>query len=160
MSSDLEHCYLEIKDPVRNLHAVAHSKKSFTMYWEDPLKTNGLLKRYTIYWTRIPTWPLDKWETIYKVGQNWKMKVRHHSFNWTGDTYMTDSAPVIYWKIKLFGFVNDGPMSKTQAIRVCPGGKVFISYHVQYRIYRSFDLILILEDHILINDSIISFRKM
>ena len=101
-------------DPVRDLKAVAHSNQSFTLQWKNPEYTNGPVKKYQILWKTDPS---QKW-TVEGVGQ----KQQYYSFNWAGTALHIGYAPVVYWKVEIHGFVNQGPTSEVHAFRVSPGG--------------------------------------
>ena len=44
--------------------------------------------------------------------------------DWTKKPYFTEVAPVLYWKVRLVGFVNAGPISETKVFKCLPGGKI------------------------------------
>lgn len=104
-------------DPVRNLHNNATSNQSFVLTWENPERTNGPLQRYEVYYTTRPGALLKNWfqVAIPRINQ-------FYSFDWSKKRNFMDVAPVIYWKVRLIGFVNEGPFSETRVFRVYPGG--------------------------------------
>lgn len=107
----------KLVDPVRNLNNLATSNQSFTLTWENPEKTNGPLKRYEVYFTLRPDALLEHW---FKFGV--QRSEQEFSYSWHNSKKITDVAPVIYWKVRLVGFVNEGPFSETKVFRVYPGG--------------------------------------
>ncbi|XP_057298434.1 receptor-type tyrosine-protein phosphatase delta-like [Hydractinia symbiolongicarpus] len=112
----------EITEPVRYLKNIAHSNKSFTMSWLNPVRTYGPVQGYRLYWTRRPNEVLSRWELV-QVSPN----EQYYNLSWHGSTYITDTAPVIYWKVQIVGFVNAGPMSEVKVFRVSPGAPGFVT---------------------------------
>ena len=77
-----------------------------------------IVPRYEFYYTKRPEADLKYW--IMKGVDPNKQYVK---VDWTNDRRFTEVAPVLYWKVRLIGFVNKGPFSETKAFKCLPGGK-------------------------------------
>eukprot|EP00111_Clytia_hemisphaerica_P019818 TCONS_00058445-protein len=111
-----------ITEPVRNLKATPLSPKSFRVQWEDPPKTNGPLTRYEFYYTTRPNADIKNW-----IMHGVDPTDQHYAVNWTDNPRYTEVAPVLYWKVRLVGFVNEGPFSETKAFKCLPGAPGFVT---------------------------------
>lgn len=110
---------LEMTEPVRNLEGKATSNQSFTLNWQNPEYTNGPVKRYEVFWK---TDRFAHWRNV-PIGRKEGSNMQSYSFSWRGTALQIGYAPVVYWKIEIYGFVNQGPTSAVHAFRVCLGGK-------------------------------------
>lgn len=76
------------------------------------------IPRYELYYTKRPKADLKYW-----IMEGVDPTVQHATVDWTYNRRFTEVAPVLYWKVRLVGFVNEGPFSETKAFKCLPGGK-------------------------------------
>ena len=113
--------WAKITEPVWNLTAIPTSNQSFTFTWNDP-PTHGPVNVYRIYFAKDKSLPLEKWEKHFSSQgtQSW-------TFDWRESATSDAWAPVLFYKIQIVGFLNDGPFSETKVFRCSPGAPGYVS---------------------------------
>lgn len=114
--------FAPITEPVRDLKATPLSAKSFRVEWKNPERTNGPLSRYEVLYTKLPHLDLKHWQLV--GVDRWKQSL---VVDWTNKHGFTEVAPVLYWKVRLVGFVNEGPYSETKVFKCLPGAPGFVT---------------------------------
>ena len=109
-------------EPVRNLQGKPTSNQSFTLNWQNPEYTNGPVKLYEVFW-KINRFA--QWRNVAVRKKEGNNVTQSYSFSWRGTALQIGYAPVVYWKVEIYGFVNQGPTSAVHAFRVCRGGTFF-----------------------------------
>lgn len=77
------------------------------------------VSRYEFYYTTRPGAELKYW-----IMKGVDPKTQNAKVDWTYNRRFTEVAPVLYWKVRLVGFVNPGPFSETKAFKCLPGGMI------------------------------------
>ena len=74
--------------------------------------------RYELHWTHAPGKDLKHWESKAVGGDE-----TSYTYDWNDDKEWRELvAPVIYWKVLVCGFQNNGNFSELKVFRVSPGG--------------------------------------
>jgi len=86
--------------------------------------------RYEVYYTKRPNAQLKHW-----IMRGVDPTDRQLVVDWTRQPSFTEVAPVLYWKVRLVGFVNEGPFSETKVFKCLPGGRfLFFQVSAQFNL--------------------------